>query len=551
MMADKSQAGIAAKIKSLGRWRFSIESRRHLSIHLMLTGTLIGILVGFVISLFRIAINAIHEAMLPYLSPEFMNSKHIIILLSFIAVSAAIAAVVTKIEPLISGSGIPQVSAQLFGRLRPSWQKVLPAKLIGGLACLGSGLSLGREGPSIQIGAALGDGLGDLLKSPQSERRYLLTGGAAAGLAAAFNAPISGMMFAMEELHRSFSPTVLVVSMAAAFSAVFVSASFFGIGPILHFYNFAPLPTDCYFYIVILGFITALSGTLFNKLILAGKAFYAKLALPSYVQHSLPFIITAAALLLMPELFGSGEEFIFFPVRDNPELSHILLLYVLKLALLLFAFCSGLPGGIFFPLLVLGSLVGNAYGQIGYSLGLWESNYILVFSLLAMCGHLTAIVRSPLTGILLVTELTSSFTFLLPLGISALSAFILAEFLKTRPIYEELQELLPGIDRDVHKLQEGTQKAIESGNRVLLELNVEIGSKVDGLQLKEIPLPPNVLIIAIKRGTSEFFPHSGMVVQGGDLLVSYVPQKMIPLIKSHLLPLLREADDPSLHMKSR
>ena len=123
----------------------------------------------------------------------------------------AAAGLCAKFAPLISGSGIPQVSAQLAGRLQVPWRRVLPGKFIGGLLTLGGSLTMGREGPSVQIGASVGQAFGDLARRPLSARNFLISSGAAAGLAAAFNAPIAGVVFAMEELHKSFSGVVLVL----------------------------------------------------------------------------------------------------------------------------------------------------------------------------------------------------------------------------------------------------------------------------------------------------------------------------------------------------
>ena len=134
---------------------------------------------------------------------------------------------------------------------------------------------------------------------------------------------------------------------------------------------------------------------------------------------------------------------IFLTKDANPRLFELLSLYAAKLALLTFCFGSGLPGGIFFPLLVLGSLAGGIVGLSAVNFGLLDAQYVFALALMAMAGHFASIVRSPLTGVLLVCEMTGAFAHMLPLAIVAMISYGVAEFLRSEPIYESLQKLLP------------------------------------------------------------------------------------------------------------
>jgi len=223
----------------------------------------------------------------------------------------------------------------------------------------------------------------------------MISGGAAAGLSAGFNAPISGVVFALEELHGRFSPRVLVAAMAASFVSNYVSAHIFGIAPVLSFQHVPLLPLNAYWALLLVGVLAGLSGMLFNKGILYAKSLYGKMRLPFWLRGVVPFVLTCIVLLMNPELFGSGEEFIFLPAHGNLLPQRVLLLYVLKLLLVWLAFGSGIAGGIFFPLLVLGSLLGNMMAQALCLLGWITPDMVLPLSLLAMAAHFTAIVRSP------------------------------------------------------------------------------------------------------------------------------------------------------------
>ena len=447
------------------------HSRHYLNLKFLGRPLLVGVLVGIIVSFYRWLIPRLGSwtmALLGYLrqvasSPEkglwaFLALP--IAILIFLCIGYAVACL-CQLEPMISGSGIPQVSGYLQGRFRLSWLRILCLKFLTGLMILGSGLSLGREGPSVQIGASIAQGYCQLTGQPSGRSRFLIAGGAAAGLSAAFNAPISGLLFALEEIHHAFSPLALLTAMGSALAADFVSAFFFGLEPVLHVPRLPFMRVDIYWLLLLFGIFIGLSGVLFNKLILAGKALYERLHLPQRVKLLIPFLATLLLIWWQPELFGSGEAFIGLLSGDpshQAAMSHLLLLYVLKLFLLLVAFCSGLPGGIFFPLLVLGSLAGQAFGHLAASLGLINPDWIIIFSTIAMSAHFAAIVRSPITGILLIVEMTASLHYLLPIGFVTLIAYFTAECLRSEPIYESLLNLLL-------KKQKKAEAAVQSTDR--------------------------------------------------------------------------------------
>ena len=488
-----------------------VRNRGHLRLHLLVEGLVIGLLVGLVITAYRLGISMTGKLLRALLAGARGSAGELALYVGVMLLLGVLAGLCYKLAPLISGSGIPQVSAQLAGRLKVRWQSVLPFKFLGGLLTLGGGLTLGREGPSVQIGAAVGQGFADLAGRPLTERKFLVSSGAAAGLAAAFNAPIAGVVFALEELHRNFSPIVLISATAAAFAAVFTAATILGAHPVLHVKGLDPLPLEHYGLILVLGVVTGLSGVLFNRCILRGKALYARLRLHWVWCGLLPFALTAAACLAHGELFGSGEPMIFYAAGDNPSPTILIGLYAVKLALLVLCFDSGLPGGIFFPLLVLGSLLGNAFGQAAALAGLVEPQYVMPLALMAMTGHFSAIVRSPLTGILLISEMTGSFAFMLPLGVVAMTAYVVAEAFRSEPVYESLQSLLP-----LHSREEF--HPVPPQDRMLVEFGVESLSPAEGRTIAEILWPEDSLIVAVKRGSGEIVPSGSVRLMAGDYL---------------------------------
>lgn len=224
---------------------------KSLRFKLVLEGIGVGIITSLVVVLYRFAlekslivITNVYDILgrRPYLIP--------VLILTFILIAYIVGLLVKK-EPMISGSGIPQVEGVLLRKLEMKWWRVIIGKFIGGILTIGSGLSLGREGPSVQIGAAVGQGFSKVFKRVKVEEKFLITSGASAGLSAAFNAPLAGVLFALEEVHKNFSPLVLLSSLAAALSADYISSVFFGLKPVLKFESLSVLPLNTYLYIIL------------------------------------------------------------------------------------------------------------------------------------------------------------------------------------------------------------------------------------------------------------------------------------------------------------
>ena len=195
----------------------------------MLEGIGVGIAAGLAAVVFRIALEQA-EVLRQYVQNYLLQKPWAICF--WLLVLAGLAGLVTlllKWEPFISGSGIPQVEGELQDGFSQKWWRVLLAKIAGGVLCIGAGLSLGREGPSIQIGAMAGKGVSKLCRRRRTEEKMLMSCGASAGLAAAFNAPLAGVLFSLEELHKNFSVDVLLSAMSASVTADFISRNIFGL----------------------------------------------------------------------------------------------------------------------------------------------------------------------------------------------------------------------------------------------------------------------------------------------------------------------------------
>jgi len=355
-----------------------------------------------------------------------------------LAALAWIVAKELKHESMISGSGIPVVKGTLHKHLAVKWGAVLFHKFVGGLICLAAGLSVGREGPSVQMGGCVGEGVAKTQKKSRSEVRYLISCGAAAGLSAAFSAPLAGVMFALEELHKNFSPLVLLSAMIASLSADFIAQQFFGLIPSLNLGEIHSLPLKYYWSLLLLGVSVGASGFVFNKGILLSQRLFRLVRLPLEIKILIPFLLTGVLGLFSPLLLGGGYDLIMSLKTTHFTFAILLGFTVVKFLFTFVCFGSGVPGGIFFPLLALGALIGNIIGiALVVCLGIPDT-YMVNFIILAMAGHFAAIVKAPITAVILVTEMTGSLEHLLALCLVVVVAQLISDMLRTRPIYDEL-----------------------------------------------------------------------------------------------------------------
>ena len=226
--------------------------------------------------------------------------------------------------PMCSGSGIPQVKGELEGKIKTNWISVIIAKFVGGVMAIGAGLSLGREGPSIQLGAMVGKGFSRLSGRFHSEERLLMTCGAGAGLAAAFGAPLAGVVFALEELHKNFSTEILLSTMAAAITGDWVASSMFGLKPVFSLDMDVSIPLSHYWMVIILGIILGILGVLYNRCIALSQTFFGSLK-PAWMKAVVPFVVIVILAVVYPQALGSGQELVEYAGAGTAGVKILLL----------------------------------------------------------------------------------------------------------------------------------------------------------------------------------------------------------------------------------
>ena len=404
---------------------------------------LVGSLAGFVGAIFRILLVEIgrwREAIVAWAQPFSMLSWLLPIIFSAGLVYTAIL-LVRKFAPEAGGSGVQEIEGAL-DEVRPvRWKRVLPVKFIGGLFSLGGGLALGREGPTIQMGGNIGQMIGEWFQVSKDEIHVLIAAGAGAGLSAAFNAPLAGILFVLEEMRPQFRYNFLSVQSVLIATAVsdIVVQMLTGQGPVVPMSGFPAPPLSSLWLFLIFGGILGLFGFVFNRLLLATLNFFARLRGWSYVLTGL-YVGAFIGFLgwLFPDTIGGGYEVISQAIGSNIPIATLFILFIGRYGTTVLSYGSGAPGGIFAPMMALGTLFGMWSGHLAHG---WFPDLIShpgIFAVAGMGALFSATVRAPLTGIALAIEMTGNYEQILPLILTCMGASIVAHGLGGRPIYTVL-----------------------------------------------------------------------------------------------------------------
>lgn len=402
---------------------------------------LIGLVAGFLALLFRMSLEYIEEARTSFIEWVLRGGGlYLVLPLILFAVGVTLVAVLTtRYAPDASGSGIPHLKGYLGGyNVFRGW-RILFAKFIGGVVGIGAGFALGREGPTVQMGAAIGKIGGDHLASSKVESNLLVSAGAGAGLAAAFNAPMAGVFFVLEELHSSFNQAVLIAAFVASVTADIVCRLVMGKLPVFHLQIAAYPETSIYPYFAVFGVFIGFLGLLFNKSLLRSTDYVSKMTFRRKIALFIGLgMLLGAVGLAMPEAIGTGSGLIDRAIDIRMINQNLLAYLFLRFVFTLGSYATGAPGGIFAPILLLGALSGSLFGNIASSY-LPELNFSFsVWCVLGMAGYFSAVVRAPITGTILILEMTAAYDLLLPIMIVSIISYSIPELFKDSPIYEAL-----------------------------------------------------------------------------------------------------------------
>ncbi len=362
---------------------------------------------------------------------------------------------IERLAPEASGSGIPQVKATLANiPMRLSW-RVAIVKLVSAIIALGSGITLGRQGPTVQVGSGLAAGISRLVPTSPEHRRQMIAAGAGAGLSAAFNAPITGVLFIVEELLQDLSGLTLGTAIIASFIGGVVSRLLGG-SPLQSLlqtsgYSSSFSVPEIPFYLI-LGILAGLLAALFNKGLIFSIKFYRRFHMSLPVRIAVAGMISGIVVALLPGSYRNTTRWGEFVITGSANPSWAVIAFVVEFILTLVAFGSGAPGGLFAPSLVLGC-------TLGYLVGVCQSHFLgaaspITYALVGMGAFFSAVSKVPITAIVIVFEITMDFTLVLPLMIGSVTSYLIADKILPGSLYNKILKL-NGIDIDKEILAEG------------------------------------------------------------------------------------------------
>lgn len=502
-----------------GRDRLVRRLRREQRLAQLGRAALVGLAAGGTAALYRYLVVSAED-----FASRLSNQREQFGLLGWIAIPlatgllGALAAWLTlRFAPEAGGSGIPHTKAVLMGvrEIRPL--RLIAVKLGGGLLALAAGMSLGREGPTVQVGAATGKLVGQILRVPRRAVHALIASGAGAGLAAAFNAPLAGFLFVMEELKKEMSALTYGTALVGSVSAVLITRAFAGPRPSFLLPESRPLPFDALLPAVVLGVVGGVAGVLFNRGLLSASKRRAALPGPPWAAGAAVGIVAGVALLTFPRITGVGHRVAEDILSGHLEARHLatmaLALFAGKFLLTVLSYGTGVPGGIFAPILVMGSCLGYAFGLVADRFFPAFGVVPTVFATIGMAAFLTGSVRAPLTGVVLIVEMTAEYNLLFALLLGCFAAHATAELLRGRPIYEAL------LERDLRTSGHRSEGAPEI---LVVEVLVETDSMLAGRRLKDLEFPPGTRVAAVTRGDRELVPEGNTRLQPGDLVTATI-----------------------------
>jgi CIC family chloride channel protein len=393
----------------------------------------VGVLAGLSAVLFTVAIDRTTRVFFG-LDPSAVR-----LFLVPVTVSLATGALLAWVFPDVRGSGVPQTEAayHLHGGVMPG--RVPLGKFVTGVLCIGSGHSMGREGPSVQIGAGLASAVGRWLALPPARVKDLVPVGAAGALAAAFNTPVAAVLFALEEIIGDLNAGLLGSTVVASVASVVVERAILGNEPLFRvpaYHLVHPLELLAY---AVLGVAGGIVSLVFCRGLLGLRRAFQRL--PGWtrpLQPAVGGVVIGALLLVAPQIMGVGYEHVDQALNGGLVLRTMVALCTLKLVATIVSYSSGNAGGIFAPSLYIGAMAGGAVGTIVHRFAPLQTADPGAYALVGMGTLFAGIIRAPMTSVFMIFEITQDYQILVPLMVANLLSFIISRRFQPVPVYHAL-----------------------------------------------------------------------------------------------------------------
>ena len=442
-----------------------LTNRRLLRVRLFFEGALVGIFTGAIVAALRYLLDEA-DIYRPIIFAHVDSLGKIILAVFVMILIATILAKAIRFDAQVAGSGVPQIKGILQGRaqmIKPF--RLLAVKFFATLLAIGAGMSLGRAGISVQFGATVGNFFSKIIYANNRhheaiEGNFLLTAGAGAGLAAIFNAPLAGVIFCIEELRKRFSQEILIATITAAVVASFVVKIVFGVRPVFETITATPLnmptvmttptlemvaalsatPLKFAALFILLGMICGVAGAIFYKALIISLDTYDRLKIFGAKRFAIPLLLAIPIGIKIPQVLGCGNVLVDEILVSHLALSLLIILLAVKIFYTLICFGTNAPGGLFLPVLIIGALIGNVFARLGNSLHLFTADWTTLFIIFGMAAFFAAVVKAPVTGSILILELTGQFEHLVGLIVVSGAAFFISDLCGGEPIFSALLE---------------------------------------------------------------------------------------------------------------
>ena len=507
------------KIKTKGSVYFN-------AVQLITVGSITGIFAGVIVTLYNVCASYAENGAKNLYAFIRANPIFIPLLVVALLIGSFILSVAIRLVPMIKGSGIPQTEGATRGIVRFKWYRDIVTMFAVSLLSVFMGLSAGAEGPSVHIGSNVGDAVSSISKRNEMIRRYQITGGACAGLAIAIGAPMSGMAFAFEEAHKRFTSEVFICAFSSVISGL-ITKTLLGmyLGLNLHggFHSFAlsEISIYDYGYVVLSSIICGLAGVLLFKSVFWVRRLLKKINLNSrwktdWVKMSIAVLIGGLFSLITVNLMGGGHAFIetlgSLSKVETPRIFGIPIIWTLAIVLIMKSLVTVLnmgasvPCGTFIPMLAIGACLGALTSEIWVLLGM-EITSKDTLIMICMASFFATVVKAPITAVIMVVEMTHSFTPLLPVIIGVSIGYFIGDIARTDSIYETLLEQI------VEEMDEKRVMQNVKFTFTAMPLSIAIGR-----QIRDVLWPNNVRVTKIIRGTDAVFPSADTVILAGDVI---------------------------------
>ena len=475
---------------------------------------MIGILSGLVIFLFKLASSAVMHYSERIYSLVRQNPIYLPLLILGAAVIGGIAALVLKHAKECRGGGIPTAVASIRGLIPLKWVQGIFVLFFSALLTFFAGVPLGNEGPSVQMGAEVGEGSSRLSgKNKMAWKRYLMTGGACSGFAIATGAPLSGIMFALEEAHRRFSTTLLTVAsisvLAGTVTQKALSAIFDADTTAFDLTISEVLPLRSLWAALIIGAVCGGAALLFTRFYrLVKKTSKAKLGkVPFSAKLIVIFAVTAVLGFFSANFIGTGHSLIEAILHGKTVWYAILLAFFVRAILMISASNEGVSGGIFVPSLTFGAMIASLLADAFIALRLIDGQYYTILIVVGMASFLSASSRTPITAITFAAEALCIASNILPVIGGVVVSYIVAEVSGKTSFAETV------IEAHAEAAHRGKEPVIVSSH-----LTVQAGAFADGMEIRDILWPPTCAVLSIDKKLSHTLHHSAYEVREGDVV---------------------------------